>query len=156
MRTLRKPKIMLFIMLIFPWLSVPLLGKETFKRFFLAGIFISLVVRMESIVAKKRKWWWFTEKVHPKLIGEFPLIWGPFLIGSMWILKFTYGKLFTYMITNLAIDTLFTYPFVKIMKSQGIGSLVRLKKYQLSILFFFKSLILYGFQFLKEKKKNLT
>ena len=155
MRTLRKPKLILFFMLIFPWLTVPLLGKDTFKRYFLAGIFISLIVRMESMVAKKRKWWWFTEKIHPKLAGEFPLIWGPFLIGSMWILKFTYGKFFIYILTNLVVDTFFTYPFVKIMKSQGVGSLIRLKEYQLSILFFFKSLILYGFQFLREKKRGL-
>lgn len=152
MGTLRRPKIILIIMLIFPWITLPLLGKETIKRFFLAALFISLVVRVESIVARKRKWWWFFEKIHPNLSGEFPLIWGPFFIGSMWILKFTYGKLITYIITNLTIDTLFTYPLISILKKQGVGSLVRLKKYQLSILFFFKSLILYAFQFLREKK----
>jgi hypothetical protein len=88
---------------------------------------------------------------HPKLQGGLPLTWGPFLIGSMWILKLTYGKFLIYLITNLIIDTLFTYPFVTFLKRQGIASLVRLKKYQLSMLFFLKSILLYGFQNLKEK-----
>ena len=94
----------------------------------------------------------FYEKLHPKLTGEFPLIWGPFLVGSIWILKLTYGKFFIYMILNLVIDSLFTYPFISFAKNKlGILSLVRLKKYQLSLLFLFKSLLLYGFQYVKEK-----
>lgn len=144
-------KLLLLIMFILPWFSLPLLGKKSAKRFFPAGIFISLVVTFESIFAKKRKWWCWYESLHPKLQGGFPLTWGPFLIGSMWILKLTYGKLFIYLITNLVVDTLFTYPFVMFLKKQGIASLVQLKKYQLSILFFIKSLLLYGFQYVKEK-----
>jgi hypothetical protein len=37
------------------------------------------------------------------------------------------------------------------LKDLGIASLVRLKKYQLSILFFVKSLLLYGFQMICER-----
>ncbi|WP_449621184.1 hypothetical protein [Robertmurraya sp. Marseille-Q9965] len=141
---------LLLVMLVFPWLTLPFLGKGAVKRFLAASILISLVVRIESIFAKKQRWWWFYEKLHPKLKGEFPLIWGPFFIGSMWILKITYGKFPMYLLTNLIIDTLFTYPFVTFLKKTGIGSLVRLKTYQLSLLFFLKSLLLYGFQYLKE------
>ncbi len=49
-------------------------------------------------------------------------------------------------------DTVFTYKFVDMLKDLGIASLVRLKKYQLSILFFLKSLLLYGFQIIREKE----
>jgi hypothetical protein len=144
-------KLLLIIMFIIPWLTLPLLGKKSLKRFLPAGIFISLVVTFESILAKRRRWWWWHESIHPKLQGGFPLTWGPFLIGTMWILKLTYGKFFIYLIVNLVVDTLFTYPFVLFLKKQGIASLVRLKKYQLSVLFFVKSLLLYGFQYIKER-----
>lgn len=143
-------KVFLLAMLALPWLTLPLLGKKSVKRFLPASLFICLVVRLESIIAKKRRWWWFYEKIHPRMIGEFPLIWGGFLIGSMWILRLTYGKFLVYMVTNLIIDTLFTFPFVKFCKQMGILSLVRLKKYQLSLLFLLKSLLLYGFQYVKE------
>jgi hypothetical protein len=138
-------------MFILPWLTLPLMGKDTIKKFYLSGIFITLVTKMESIIAKRRKWWGFNEKIHQKLTGEFPFIYGPFLIGSMWILKFTYGKLLTYMITNLFIDSIFIYPFVSFLEKQGIGTLIKLKKYQFSILFFIKSIFLYGYQFLRER-----
>ena len=142
-------------MLILPWLTIPLLGKNTIKRFLPAGLFIAFAVRIESMIAKRQRWWWFYQKIHPNLTGEFPLIWGPFLIGSMWILKLTYGKPWIFIMTNLIVDTLFTYPFVKWLQKRGIASLVRLKGIQLSLLFFVKSLLLYGFQFLVEKNKRV-
>lgn len=154
MKSMKYSKSFLSLLLILPWITLPLLGKDAVKRFLPASVFISLVVKVESIIAKRRKWWWFYEKINPKLSGEFPLIWGPFLVGSMWILRLTYGKFFTYLISNLIVDSLFVYPFTSFCKRLGLFSLVRLKKIQLSLLFFFKSLLLYGFQFVKEKIKD--
>lgn len=147
----KKSKLLLLLLFILPWLTLPLLRKNDLKRFLPAGIFISLVVWAESIYARKNKWWWFYETLHPKLTGEFPLIWGPFLIGSMWILKLTYGRFLLYTVLNIIVDAFFTYPFIELCRKAGIGSLVRLKKYQLSILFFIKSLLMYGFQTIREK-----
>ncbi|MFP3846492.1 hypothetical protein [Priestia filamentosa] len=116
----------------------------------MATLFMALFIRVESYIAEKKRWWWFYEKILPKARGETPLIWGPFLIGSLWILKLTYGRFFLYLLTNLAVDTWFTYPFVNWLTKSGIASLVRFKKIHLSLLLFLKSLLLYGFQFLNE------
>lgn len=145
-------KLLLLVMFVVPWMTLPLLGKKDIKQFLPAAIFISIVVSLEHIIAWKQKWWWYYEKLHPKLPGGLELIWGAFFIGSMWILKLTYGRFFIYVISNFLLDTLFTYPFVIFLKKQGVASLVRLKKYQLSLLFFMKSLLLYGFHYLKENK----
>ncbi|MBU7592860.1 hypothetical protein [Metabacillus halosaccharovorans] len=151
MRIARYSKSLLVLMMILSWFSIPLLGKREIKRFLPAGLFITMIVSIEDLIAKKRKWWWWYEKLHPKLSGIVPLLWGPFFIGSIWILKWTYGKFIRYIILNLIIDSMFTYLLVDLFKKIGIASLVRLKKYQLSLLFFLKSLLLYGFQFVKEK-----
>lgn len=148
---LKYSKLLLWLQLVLPWLSTPLLGKKSFKRFLPAAIFISLFVHYESKLAKKRKWWWYYERIHPKVPGGFTLTWGPFLVGSMWILKYTYGKFWIYTMLNIIIDSGFTYILTESLKKFGIASLVRMKKYQLSLLFFFKSLLLYGFQYMKEK-----
>lgn len=147
---MKYPKLFLTLIFGLPWLTTPLLGKDTFKRFLPAAVFISLLVELEGRLARKRKWWWIYERIHPKLPGILPLIWGPFLIGSIWILKLTYGKFRIYSVLNLIIDSGFTYVLTEWFKKMGIASLVRLKKYQLSILFFVKSLLLYGFQYLME------
>ncbi|OOP67671.1 hypothetical protein BWZ43_14630, partial [Heyndrickxia oleronia] len=94
MRLFKYSKLLLLLMMILPWFTVPLMGKDAFKRFLPAGLFISLIVRIVNFIAKKRKWWWWYQTLHPKISGVFPFIWGPFLIGSMWILKLTYGKFF--------------------------------------------------------------
>lgn len=155
MKLMKYNKLILFFMMVLMWLTIPLMGKNTIKRFFPAGILIALITRLENYFAKKRTWWWWYQKFHPKLSGSFPFVWGPFLIGSMWILKFTYGKFYRYLIVNLIVDSIFTYILVdKWLTKWGIASLVRMKKIQLSLLFFFDSLLLYGFQYLLEKIKE--
>ncbi|MFD2446620.1 hypothetical protein ACFSO7_22015 [Bacillus sp. CGMCC 1.16607] len=147
-------KLILILMVVSLWLTIPLMGKNAFKRFLPAGIFIALVTRWKNSIAKKRKWWWWYEKLHPRLTGSFPFIWGPFMIGSMWILKLAYGKFYRYLILNLAVDSIFVFILIDnwLMK-WGIASLVRMKKIQLSLLLFIDSLLLYGFQNLIEKIK---
>lgn len=151
MKLMKNSKVFLLLIMILPWFSLPLLGKNTIKRYFATSIFISVVVSIVHFIAKKRKWWWWYVKLHPKLPGGFSFVIGPYLIGSLWILKFTYGKFLRYIILNLIIDSIFTFIIVDWLKKLGIASLVRLKKYQLSIIFFIDSLLLYGFQFIKEK-----
>jgi hypothetical protein len=110
-----------------------------------------MVVRIVNFIAKKRKWWWWYQTLHPKLSGVIPFIWGPFFIGSLWILKLSYGKFFRYMLLNLTIDSAFTYGLVYYLQKYGIASLVRLKKINLLLIFSLEALLLYGFQYFKEK-----
>jgi hypothetical protein len=153
---MKQSKFILILMLFLPWFSIPLLGKKTIKRFWPAGLFISFILVLENILAEKRRWWQFYQTLYPKLPGIFPLIFGPFLIGSMWILKFFYGRFNLFLIVNLAVDSLFTFLVTNQLQRWGIASLVRLKKYQLSLLFFIKSLLLYGFQYCKEQSSLIS
>jgi hypothetical protein len=148
---MKHPKLLLLLVLVIPWISVPLLGEKSIKRYVPASVLICLVVRLESVIAKKRKWWWVFERLHPKLTGEFPLIWGGFFVGSLWILKFTYGKFPLYLITNFVVDSIFSFLAEPFLKSIGILSLVRLKKIQLTAIFTFKALLLYIFQMIFDK-----
>jgi len=156
---MRKNKMILLAMMVLPWLSLPLLGKRSFKRFYPGALFISVWVAVESIVAKKRMWWRIYERIIPKVIGEMPFILGPFFVGSLWILKFTFGNFFRYLFLNLLLDTFFAFPGVYILRKLGIASLVRLKPYQMVLLFMCKSVLMYGFQSkvngLRKKPKSL-
>lgn len=156
MKRKKHSKSLLLLMMTLPFFSLPFMGWNSIKRFLPAALFISVFVTIEDVIAKKRKWWRWYEGIHPKLSGIVPFVWGPFIVGSLWILKLTYGKFIKYTILNLFVDSIFTYLIVRLLEKLGIGSLVRLKKYQLSSLFFLKALILYAFQLLKEKGlKNL-
>ncbi len=138
-------------MTILPWLSVPLLRGLTFKRFLPAALFMSLYLVAEGRFAEKKKWWWFPFNVRPNVIAELPLIFGPFLVGSLWILKYTYGKFNLYLLINLLVDSVFTYFGIEWFKKIGYVSLVRLTKFQLSLVFLIKTFLLYGFQVVYER-----
>jgi hypothetical protein len=147
---MRYSKIWLLLIMTLPWLTLPLLGKRTLKQYLPASLFIAFIGTVECIIARRRRWWKF-HITFDQTVGGLHLILGPFLVGSLWILKYTYGKLRTYLITNLIVDTIYIYSIINLLKKLGMFSLFRLNKIQLSLLFFIKSLLLYSFQFIKEK-----
>jgi hypothetical protein len=144
----------LLLLMLLPWLSVPFLGKKSFKRFSLAAMLISVVFAIQSVISHRRGWWRVYPKLIPNVIGEFPFIVGPFYVGAMWILKFTYGKFFRYLLLNLGVDFFHIYIFVTWLKSQGIAALIRLKNYQALLLFKLNAILMYGFQTINHKKIN--
>lgn len=133
-------------MALLPWFSIPLLGLKTFKRFYPSSMIMCIYLIAEGRLAEKRKWWWFPLNIKHNVIGELPLIIGPFFIGSLWILKYTYGKFKYYFFANLAVDSLFTFLIMDWFKKIGYVTLVRLSKIQLSLIFLIKTFILYGSQ----------
>jgi len=137
--------------MIITWFLLPTLGKDVLKRYFSSGIFISFVVLIVNFIAKKRKWWRWYEAFSPKITWVVPFTWGPFLIGSLFILKWTYGNFFRYMLLNILVDGLFTFGLEYFLKKFKIFSLVQMSKIHLMYVFTFDALLLYGFQFLKEK-----
>jgi hypothetical protein len=148
---MKKTKMFIILMICLPWFSIPLLGLKTFKRFLPSSIIMCLFLIAEGRYAEKKKWWWFPLNIKPNVLGEMPLIIGPFFVGSLWILKFTYGKFKLYLLTNILVDSLFTFLGLEWLKKIGYATLVRLSKIQLSLVFLIKSFILYGSQLLYEK-----
>jgi hypothetical protein len=147
----KKLKFYIFLLFFLPWLSLPLLGKRTIKKFLPGALFMGCYVTLEGMLAEKRKWWWFPFRIKPNVLGELPLIWGPFFIGSFWILKYTYKKFNLYLLVNIVVDSLFTYFILDIFKKFGYVTLVRLSRFQLSIVFLIKSFVMYGFQVFYDK-----
>ncbi|WP_245805818.1 hypothetical protein [Bacillus alkalicellulosilyticus] len=148
---MKSKNVIVVLMTVLPWLTVPFLGRTVFKRYFPATVFMSLYLLAEGRLAEKRKWWWFSYNVKPNVLGELPLIVGPFFIGSLWIMKYSYGKFGLYMLINAIVDGLFTYIGLSGFKKIGYVTLVRLSKHQLSLVFLIKTFVLYGAQVLYEK-----
>lgn len=151
---MKRNKLMLIVMVLLPWLSAPLLGKKTFNRFWPSAFFICLLIMGESAVAHKKRWWIFFEKFHPKLLGELPLIAGPFFIGSLWILKFTFGEFWKYLFTNAVINFVFAFPGTSLLRRLGLAALIRMKKYQFWGTLVFKAVLMYGFQIVTDRMKG--
>ncbi len=141
-----KNKLYIVLIMLISWIFLLITDKEAFKKYLPASIFMSMLVYMESLMAEKLNWWKITTKLIPNLNGNLPFVVGPFLSGSLWILKFTYKNLFLYIIVNFIVDTMFVYPFYTIFKRLGIWKLIKINQFQLSLLFFGKSMLMYIFQ----------
>ncbi|MEK1831422.1 hypothetical protein AAAC51_28510 [Priestia megaterium] len=56
-----------------------------------------------------------------------PIVFGPFLVGTMWIFKLSYGNFKKFMVINFTLDAFFVYVLMSWFKRIGYGSMVRLK-----------------------------
>lgn len=142
-------------MILLSWLSLPFLGSRNIKRFLPASILILIIEGINVQIGKKRKWWYFYNKPNSYLSGEFPFNIGPFFVGSMWILKWTYGNFKRFILLNAIVDGAFTPTMSTLFKKLKLFTLVRLNKFQFFLYFFSKSFLLYWFQSLFEKKSGI-
>ena len=143
---MRYRNVIILLMAIIPWITFPMIGRKAVSRFLPGAIFMAIYVTLEGLLATKRRWWWFHTNTRPNVLAEMPLILGSFFVGSLWILKYTYKNFSLYFFINLVIDSFFTYVIVGWFKKIGYVSLIRINKFQLSLIFLIKSLLMYGFQ----------
>lgn len=147
---MKNRQILLILMLVIPWLTIPFLGRETIRKYLPTSIFITLFTKLLDIYGEKNKWWRFYRGIHLFDSMNF-LNFGPFFVSSLWILKLTYGKFITYLISNTILHTVFIYIGLKYLKKLKILALVKLSKLRYLVLHFFRGLLLYLFQYLKDK-----
>ncbi|MFC0274593.1 hypothetical protein ACFFIX_25015 [Metabacillus herbersteinensis] len=143
-------------MIVFPWLSVLFLGKRNIKRFFPAALITIIFEMMNAKVGQKRKWWVFYDNRKSFISNELPFSVGPFIPGSMWILKFTYGNLKNFLLLNAAVDGFFAFILTKFLEKVKIARLGRLNEFQFFIYLFYKVVLLYSAQYFVENKRNFT
>jgi len=148
---MKNSRFLVIIMMILPWFTLPLLGKRTIKRFLPAVLFISLFSELLHSFALKRQWWTFHSSIHPKIRGSVAFTLGPQLYTALWSLKWTFGNFPLFMITNGIVHLLFAFPVMNLLKRLGIVSLERLSPLLYVVLLFFRGILLYSFQFVKEK-----
>jgi hypothetical protein len=141
-------------MILISWLSLPFVGRSSIKRFLPASIFIIIFEALNVQIGKKRKWWVFYNKPNSYISGEFPFNIGPFFVGTIWILKWTYGNFKKFILLNAIVDAFFAFVIAKLTEKQKVAKLVRLNHFQFFLYMFYKAFILYGFQYIFESKRN--
>ena len=148
---MKKPRLLLLLLFVLPWLSFPILGRRTIIRFLPATIFISVISKLLYTIGKKRRWWLFYTKVNPKISGDTAFVFGPFFLSALWILKLTYGRFPLYLISNIIVHILFDVLGLKLLKRTRIVTLVKINPFQHFLFLQFRALLLYCVQLLIEK-----
>lgn len=142
-----KTKLMMYILLIMPWLSVFKLGKFSFKRYLPTIIFSDLIIALISELSRSLKWWKVKNPIFPKLASDVSFLFGPFTVLNLWIFKLTYKRFWLYLLTNIFSGYLFAYPLTTIAERLGVYKMVRMKRNQLFLLSVGVAMINYLYQF---------
>ncbi len=138
-------QILLWTLLLGPWLLLFFLKKNKLKRFFPAGVFGSLVLTFVFQLADRFKWWEIKENII-LLTNTTTFVYGLFLVGTVIIMYFTYGKFLLYMLTNLVMDSLLAFGISKWYEYLGIYKLINITSFGVLLLSLFVAVLNYGFQ----------
>jgi hypothetical protein len=94
-------QVILWSMLILPWLTLFFMPRADIKRWMPAALFV--IVTNTLIVEAGVTWriWETHENIYP-LNEMISFVYGALPIGAMWILKYTYGRFWLYAATQIA------------------------------------------------------
>nr|WP_246879971.1 hypothetical protein [Bacillus suaedae] len=139
-------------MIIIPWSSMIFIGKRTIKRYSLVSVIIGVFQIINHIYGRNKNWWKFYDKPKSFIRDELPFDIGPYLPLSMWVLKLSYGNFKLFVLLNVLINGLFAFLFMPFLKKIKIVRLHRINYFQFFIYIHYKAYLLYGVQYLLEKK----
>ncbi|ULT59297.1 hypothetical protein L1999_12535 [Neobacillus drentensis] len=152
--SLKNQRLINITMILLSCLPIPFIGRRSLKRFLPAAIFIIIFEVLNVHIARKRKWWVTYKKSNSFLRFEFPMIVGPFFVSTLWILKSTYGNFKKFILLNASINTFFAFVITKVTEKLKLAKLIRLNQFQFFLYLFYKAFILYGFQYLIDRKRR--
>lgn len=151
---MKSSKLFYITLLILPWLTVPFLGRDSFKKYFPAAIFMCTFTKGLDLFGEKKKWWRVYKGIQPLNSDNF-FNFGPYLVTCLWILKLTFGKFPLYLISNLILQICFiSLGGLKFFKHFKIASIEGITKFQFLVIDFLRALILYGFQIINNFSQN--
>ncbi|NRD76793.1 hypothetical protein HPT25_04715 [Bacillus sp. BRMEA1] len=146
-----KRKILSICTLIIPWLTAPLIGKNTFIRFLPVATFIGYIFGFISEIADNRKWWKVKNALFPKYHLDISYLFGLYFIVTIWVFKLTFGNFYKYLTTNIVIDLVFSYPIVKFFTKVGVFEFKKMQPKDFCIISILMSIFIYFYQTVVER-----
>lgn len=139
-------QIILWSMLVVPWLSLFFMKKEDLKRYMPVGVLAVATSVIIGDVGSRLGFWIVRETAYP-LYHIMPFNIGLNLALTMWVFKFSYHQFWLYMVTNAILDLSFNFfLFQVVLSSQGIFNLVNISPFQSFLITTAHALLLYGYQ----------
>ena len=142
-------KIVLWAILVVPWLTLFLLKKEQIKHFMPVGILSSFLMLLYNLVAYNEKHWIVKVYILPWLKPSFePFVLSVFIVTTIWIFHFTFQRFWLYLITNIVLDFMFAiFPIPYLLQNKlEIYQLVKITPWGRFLIFIIISIVLYGYQ----------
>lgn len=137
----------LWASVILPWVSVFFLKKEDLKRYMPVALLGTITVFfMEYGISFG--WWTPHENIFP-LINIPPVSLSAYLVGTIWIFKFTYRNFLRYLVVNMLIDSVLSFFILSWFSRRGIVD-IHISDLQILLLSTIIGFFLYAYQMWQE------
>jgi hypothetical protein len=140
---------LLWASFVISWLSVIFLKKEDLKRYMpvaLLGALLSTIVIETGITLH----WWSTKETVFPFVNMPIFIYGSFLVGILWIFKFSYKRFWLFLSTNACIDLILIIPLDNWFVRRGILELYNITTLQMFLMSIGHATLLYCYQLWQE------
>lgn len=139
-------KIILFVALILPWLTLFFTNSRTRKEYMPVTIFTSLLMTIIFQIAYTYNWWIIYEQIVPwGYMIDVSFTYGIFLIGTFWIFRWTSHKFMLYAIVNLIMDAIMAFIALPTLSVLGISTYKNISSWQYFLVMFGLSFVIYGY-----------
>jgi MFS superfamily sulfate permease-like transporter len=115
-------QIILWGLFIGSWFTLFFIGKKHLKRFLPVALFVTVINTIIYQAAYHYNWWREMALFEWDKFANIPWVYSSYLVATIWIFRFTYGRFIIYMITNLLLDGGYIYVWYPIQQKLGMAS----------------------------------
>jgi len=117
-------QIILWSLLILPWVSLFFLKMNTIRRYMSVALFMTVIHTLAYQAAYHYGWW---KETGSSLFGwdkvvPVPWVYGAYLVIVIWVFSFTFGKFWMYLTVNILLDGIFMYIVYPVWQRMGLVS----------------------------------
>lgn len=141
----------MWLILVLPWASLLFLDKNKLRRYMPVALFAVVLSTLVNQIAAEYGWWSFMPMFGWDRIIPVYKVYGLFLVGTIWIFAFTFGKFWLYLIVNFLVDLFFMFFYGYLLAAAGISASGNLSVPNDLILLTVQGILIYGYQVWQEK-----
>lgn len=139
----------LWSMLILPWFTLFFMKREDIKRYMPVALFAAITSILIVEVGDTLKWWAVKETAYP--LHNISYLYGLNPVLTMWLLRFTYGRFWLYMVIDAVLNLGFAYLVLNyFLSSRGIFLYIGITPFQTFLITTAHGILLYGYQIWQE------
>jgi len=143
-------QVILWSMLVMPWLTLVFMKKDDIKRFMPVALFSAITSILVVEAGENLGWFIYGEAAYPLRTHSY-IIFGLNIVTTMWLFRFIYGRFWIYLVIDTVLNFGFIYLFhVYFLGSRGLFQEVGITPLLNALITTIDGVLVYGYQMWQE------
>lgn len=144
-------QVLLWSILVLPWLTLFFMPKETVKRWMPVALFSALTSVLAVELGENLGWFVYGTAAAPLRTSSY-IIFGLNIVTTIWLFYFLYGRFWRYIVIDTVLNFVFIYFFhVYFLGSRELFQPVGITPLQNALIVTFDGILAYGYQMWQEE-----